>query len=84
MFDIRNPAKPKEIANFNPPGVQRSEPGAPPSLPGAPGVCPSRIDFDFERKELITMCQHMGVLVMQFENQVWPMHESTPAMEQNN
>jgi hypothetical protein len=30
------------------------------------------------------MCQHTGVLVLQFENNVWPMRESTPAIEQNN
>ena len=86
VFDIRDPAKPKEIAYYNPPGEQtRPLLGASLSWkPGSPGLCASRIDFDFERKELITMCQHTGVLVMQFENNVWPMQESTPALDQNN
>jgi hypothetical protein len=84
VFDIRNPAQPREIAYFNPPGAQTSPTSAPLSQPAGPGLCPSRIDFDFERKELITMCQHTGVIVMRFENNVWPMRESTPSIEQNN
>jgi hypothetical protein len=84
VFDIRDPARPKEIAYFNPPGAVISPSGEPLAQQAGPGLCPSRLDFDFQRKELITMCQHTGMLVMQFENNVWPMRESTPSIEQNN
>jgi hypothetical protein len=51
---------------------------------GAPDWCSARIDFDFQQKQLITLCQDNGVLIMQFENNVWPMPQSTPSNEQNN
>jgi hypothetical protein len=79
VFDIRNPAAPKEIAYFNPaPMVDVKFPlGG--DQPTKVNSCGAPMGFDFERKLLTTMCMRSGALVLKFENGVWPMRESTPA-----
>jgi hypothetical protein len=77
VFDIRNPAQPKEIAYFNPPGTTTASFGsshvsAGQWRPGGPDWCPSRLDFDKERGLLTTVCSDNGLLVMKFKNNVWP------------
>jgi len=85
VFDIRNPAAPKEIAYFNPQPVvaakssSQAAPGANVIDSGAVNACGSPAGFDFERKLLTTMCTRSGALVLKFENGVWPFPESTPA-----
>ena len=88
VFDIREPSHPKEIAYFNPPGTRIKQPGSGHVIihqwqPGGPDWCTSRLDFDYTRRMLMTACTDNGLLVMQFENGVWPMPESTLAIEQN-
>ncbi|MCY1206863.1 hypothetical protein D9M68_120930 [compost metagenome] len=88
VFDIREPAKPKEIAYYNPAGAKVQKPGS--SHPiynsfraGAPDWCASRSDFDFDRRMLTTMCQDNGLIVLQFAEGTWPFPESTPSTLQN-
>ena len=87
MFDIRNPARPKEIAYFNPPSTT-SVPGSSHSVfgqwrAGGPDWCASRLDFDFANKQLITMCQDNGLLVLRFAPNTWPFAESTASRNQS-
>jgi hypothetical protein len=88
VFDIRDPAAPKEIAYLNPPGTTVSVPGSQHTYrgwhPGNPDWCNARLDFDFANHRLVTACQDNGELVMAFKNGVWPMPESTPATDASN
>lgn len=86
VFDIRNPARPREIAYFNPAGSLTRMNGSTHSaqwFPGSPDWCAARMDFDYERGLLVTMCQDNGLLVMKFKNGVWPMPQSTPSPNQH-
>lgn len=87
VFDIRNPAVPREIAYFNPPSAPNKGSGSFHGLwfqPGHPDWCGSRLDFDFDRKELITMCQDNGLLLMRFTGKDnWPFPQSTKASQQD-
>jgi hypothetical protein len=87
VFDIRDPARPKEIAYYNPPSTA-SVPGSSHAVfgqwrAGGPDWCASRLDFDHARKQLITMCQDNGLLVLKFADGTWPFAESTPSLNQN-
>ena len=73
VFDIRDPSRPKEIAYYNP----ASPTGA------APDKCTARVDFDYARGLLTTMCQGTGELVLKFAPGTWPFKESTPSAEQS-
>ena len=42
-----------------------------------------RLDFDFARKQLITMCQDNGLLVLKFADGTWPFKESTASVNHN-
>lgn len=89
VFDIRNPAAPKEIAYFNPAGTKTNAAGSGHNVlgqwhPGSPDWCSSRLDFDFDNHRLVTACQDNGLLVMNFKNGVWPMPESTKATDEGN
>jgi len=84
VFDIRNPAQPQEIAYYNP----ASATGVPGSdhftnaqwRAGGPDWCSARMDFNYTKGQLTTMCQDNGLLVMSFENNTWPFPESTPSV----
>ncbi|WP_420211013.1 LVIVD repeat-containing protein [Burkholderia aenigmatica] len=89
VFDIRDPAKPKEIAYYNPPSAKSPGAGSGHLMlgqyrPGGPDWCASRLDFDFDRHLLTTACQDNGLLVLSFENGAWPFPESTKATEAGN
>jgi hypothetical protein len=79
VFDIRNPAKPKEIAYFNPVPITESKTSPLQQNPSKVNNCMAPAGFDFERKLLTTACGRSGDLVLKFENGVWPFPESTPA-----
>jgi hypothetical protein len=79
VFDIRDPAHPKEIAYFNPAPVTEAKKGLGADNPTNVNSCAAPAGFDFERKLLTTACQRSGALVLKFENGVWPFPESTPA-----
>jgi hypothetical protein len=90
VFDIRNPERPREIAYFNPPGATTAVPGSnhhefggTNAVGGKPDWCASRLDFDFERKTLTTMCQDNGLIVLRFTNNSWPFAESRASTDQN-
>ena len=77
VFDIRNPAQPKEIAYFNPPGTTTPAAGSGHTnfgqwRAGGPDWCASRLDFDKATGTLTTMCQDNGLYVFKFKNNVWP------------
>ena len=87
VFDIRNPERPKEIAYFNPPPAA-AMPGSNHVTrlqwrAGGPDWCASRLDFDFAKKQLITMCHDNGLLVMQFADGTWPFPQSTASTSHN-
>jgi hypothetical protein len=87
VFDIRDPRRPKEIAYYNPPATSsplgsRHTAGRA-AQPGGPDFCSSRLDFDYARGLLATMCQDNGALVMKFAPGTWPFPESTPSNDQN-
>jgi hypothetical protein len=83
VFDIRDPTKPKEIAYFNPApaaGVDTKLPaGLGPQKPTVANSCGAPAGFDFDRKLLISQCMRSGLMVLKFENGVWPFPETTPA-----
>lgn len=87
VFDIRNPERPKEIAYYNP-GPTSAKPGSNHTTrgqwrAGGPDWCASRLDFDFDKKQLITMCQDNGLIVMQFADGTWPFKESSRSTAHN-
>jgi hypothetical protein len=87
VFDIRDPVHPREIAYYNPAGSRTAQLGSLHHMAGqwqsgAPDWCTAQIDFDYARRLLTTACMDNGLLVMQFEHDVWPMPQSTPSKEQ--
>lgn len=81
VFDIRNPASPKEIAYYIPPAIvedapllgsanQNGEIG-----PNVADKCPAQVRIIPERGELWTQCQDNEFLVLRFTNGVWPFDE---------
>ena len=86
VFDIRKPEKTKEIAYYNPASVAAVPAGASHGgswRPGGPDWCTSRLDWDFKKKQLVTMCQDNGLLVLKFGPGTWPFAQSTPSLEHN-
>lgn len=87
VFDIRKIDKVREIAYYNPasasavPGSNHFAFGQ--WRAGGPDWCASRLDFDFEKKQLITMCQDNGLMVMKFGPGTWPFPQSTPSRNQS-
>ena len=89
VFDIRDPAHPKEIAYYNPAGVTTASPGSNHATTGqwragGPDWCSAQVHLDAASGTLWTTCQDNGVLTLKFENGVWPFPESsTPPGQQN-
>ncbi|MGA2552307.1 MAG: hypothetical protein ABSF50_19350 [Burkholderiaceae bacterium] len=94
VFDIRDPEHPREIAYFNPPGVVTPSYGSQHYNPNAfiksgtaagdPDWCTAQLRLDAEHGTLETTCQDNGLLVLKFENGVWPFRDSsTPPGAQN-
>jgi hypothetical protein len=86
VFDIRDPQRPKEIAYYNPASAT-SVPGSNHVMfgqwrAGGPDWCAARLDFDFAKKQLVTMCQDNGLLVLQFAPSTWPFTTSTASRDQ--
>lgn len=84
VFDIRDPAAPREIAYYNPGG----EAGKKELLNASSHVerggdmtadwCSAQIRIDATTGRLWTTCQDNGFMVLQFTNGVWPFTEATP------
>ena len=93
VFDIRKPRRPKEIAYFNPAGTTTPSYGSNHYtnaliranwVPGGPDWCSAQAHLDAKEGTVWTTCQDNGLLVLKFENDVWPFPTSrTPAGEQN-
>ena len=89
VFDIRNPAVPAEIAYYNPKATTAKTGSSHTRFAnwraGGPDWCSSRIDFDFAKKQLTTMCQESGLLVLRFDGtNTWPFPESTATIAEGN
>ena len=87
VFDIRKLDKVREIAYYNPASAS-AKPGSSHAVfgqwrAGGPDWCASRLDFDFAKKQLSTMCQDNGVLTLKFAPGTWPFAQSTPSRLQN-
>ena len=50
---------------------------------GGPDWCASRLDFDIAKKQLVTMCQDNGLVVLKFGPGTWPFPQSTPSRDQS-
>ena len=96
VFDIRNPRRPKEVAYYNPAGTTTPSPGSNHIgvsgavnsvnnwVAGGPDWCSAQAHLDAKEGVLWTTCQDNGLLVLKFENGVWPFPTSrTPPGEQN-
>jgi hypothetical protein len=92
VFDIRQPRRPKEIAYFNPAGTTTASPGSNHIGPlvannwvaGGPDWCSAQAHLDAREGVLWTTCQDNGLVVLKFEEDVWPFPTSrTPPGEQN-
>jgi hypothetical protein len=92
VFDIRAPRHPKEIAYYNPAGTTTPSPGSNHIGPlvannwvaGGPDWCSAQAHLDAREGVLWTTCQDNGLLVLKFENDVWPFPTSrTPPGQQN-
>jgi hypothetical protein len=91
VFDIRNPARPKEIAYFNPAGTTTGSPGSNHFArtpvqwtAGGPDWCSAQVRLDVgPPATLQTTCQDNGFISLRFKNGVWPFAESTtpPGMQ---
>jgi hypothetical protein len=94
VFDIRNPRRPREIAYYNPAGTTTASPGsnhlrAGGWVAGGPDWCSAQTHLHISERHgreatLWTTCQDNGLLMLKFENGVWPFEDSsTPPGEQN-
>ena len=89
VFDIRDPARPKEIAYFNPPGTTTPSPGSNHVIrkqwvAGGPDWCNAQVRLDAATATLQTTCQDNGFLSLRFTNGVWPFPETTTPPGQQN
>ena len=87
VFDIRNIKNVREIAYYNPPSA-KAVPGSNHVTfgqwrAGGPDWCASRLDFDFAKKQLVTMCQDNGLVVLKFAPGTWPFGQSRASLDQN-
>ena len=87
VFDIRKPEKVREVAYYNPPSAT-ALPGSNHVMfgqwrAGGPDWCASRLDFDIAKKQLVTMCQDNGLVVLKFGPGTWPFPQSTPSRDQS-
>ena len=89
VFDIRDPANPKEIAYYNPAGTTTATVGSNHATTlqwraGGPDWCSAQVHLDANNGTLWTTCQDNGFLMLKFTNGVWPFPQSkTPPGQQN-
>jgi hypothetical protein len=77
VFDIRNPARPREIAYYNPAGTTTALPGSNHAgtgqwRAGGPDWCTAQVHLNAENGTLWSTCQDNGFLMLKFTNHVWP------------
>jgi hypothetical protein len=89
VFDIRDPARPKEIAYYNPAGTTTPSPGSNHVTTGqwrsgGPDWCTAQVHLDAKAGTLWTTCQDNGLLTLKFTHGAWPFPQSkTPPGQQN-
>jgi hypothetical protein len=89
VFDIRDPARPKEIAYYNPAGTTTPSPGSNHVSnlqwrAGGPDWCSAQLHLNADNGTVWTTCHDNGLLMLKFTNGVWPFPESsTPPGRQN-
>jgi hypothetical protein len=93
VFDIREPRHPKEVAYYNPAGETAPSPGSNHQganfVAGGPDWCSAQTHLHISENHgraatLWTTCQDHGLLMLKFENGVWPFADSsTPPGQQN-
>jgi hypothetical protein len=89
VFDIRDPARPKEIAYYNPASETTASPGSNHVtfnqwVAGGPDWCSAQLHMDADKGTIWTTCQDNGLLSLKFTNGAWPFPESsTPPGKQN-
>jgi hypothetical protein len=67
VYDVRDPARPKEIAYYNPPAKAGQQ----------PGWCAAIPILDAARGMVYSTCTDSGFLALKFKNGVWPFPETT-------
>ena len=75
VFDIRQPAQPREVAYYVPPAVTSPSPGSlnnATAARGRPDHCSAQARFDPKSATLMTTCQDNGFLVLRFAKGTWP------------
>jgi len=75
VFDIRQPAQPREIAYFVPASVTVPSPGSlnnRRAANGRPDHCSAQVRLDPAAGALFTTCQDNGFLALRFERAAWP------------
>ena len=89
IFDIRDPASPKEVAYYNPAGTTTPSPGSNHTFAGnwragGPDWCSAQVHLNADNGTVWSTCQDNGFLMLKFTNGAWPFPQSkTPAGEQN-
>jgi hypothetical protein len=89
VFDIRDPARPKEIAYYNPAGATTAVQGSnhvttAQWIAGGPDWCSAQVHLNAANGTIWTTCQDNGMLMLKFRDGVWPFPESsTPPGKQN-
>lgn len=86
VFDIRDPANPKELAYYNPPSGQK-RPGSGHAMfnqwrEKGPDWCGAQFQFDFAKRQLVTACMDNGVQILRFAANTWPFPTSSPSTQQ--
>lgn len=74
VFDIVDPARPKEVAYFVPPAVTTPSPGSfnnATVAKGRPDHCSAQARFVVAGSRLVTTCQDNGFLALQFTSGAW-------------
>jgi hypothetical protein len=67
VYDVRDPARPKEIAYYNPPAKTGQQ----------PGWCGAIPILDAEKGMIYSTCADSGTLALKFTNGVWPFPGTT-------
>lgn len=71
VYDVRDPARPREIAYYNPPAKAGQQ----------PGWCGAIPILDAARGMVYSACAGIGVLALKFTNGVWPFPETTTPID---
>ena len=89
IFDIRDPASPKEVAYYNPAGTTTPSPGSNHTFAGnwragGPDWCSAQVHLNADNGTVWSTCQDNGLLSLKFTHNAWPFADTTtPPGRQN-